>query len=109
MTSLITQAKLDQFTHLTNCFMCNNASFHASETRESLGVHACDIGGDVVVDPDPGPPSLASQHRQDGREKGTKVREETKTLASPSFCRCQTCRATDTSSCKGKRSAVGSF
>lgn len=35
---------------------------------------------DVFVDPDPDPPSQASQHRQDGREYGTKVREETKTL-----------------------------
>lgn len=37
---------------------------------------------DVVVDPDPDPPSQASQHRQDGREYGTKVRDETKTVAS---------------------------
>lgn len=48
---------------------------------------------DVVVDPDPDPPSQASQHRQDGREYGTKVREETKTLASYPCRGCQTRRA----------------
>lgn len=44
---------------------------------------------DVVVDPDPDPPGLASQHRQDGREYGTKVREETKTVACYRRRRCQ--------------------
>lgn len=43
---------------------------------------------DVVVDPDPDPPIQASQHRQDGREYGTKVREETKTQADSPYRRC---------------------
>ena len=41
------------------------------------------------------PASQASQHRQDGRKYGSKVREGTKTVASYLCRRCQTARAAE--------------
>lgn len=47
------------------------ASLHLAPTPGEKGGRQ-----DVLVDPDP--PNKASEHGQDGREYGTKVREETK-------------------------------
>lgn len=54
----------------------HRASLHLAPTPGERGGRQ-----DVVVDTDP--PNEASEHGQDGREYGTKVREETKTQSLP--------------------------